>query len=208
MRKCYFTTVLLISAAILLIGCGSFPMHNIPNVGEVSRLGTDSKNNPIVFLEYKRLSGKPGDKANPLEVPQTERQYVYNIIKNTGLFSKVIFDEFEKDKADYVLEIKSYEYSENPGLGILKAIITGLSLMIIPTSYDFMLVTNTRIIDAKGTTIYEYANMDGITWWMGIFVIPFGDKGINRNYVVANLIKDSMVHLSNSHKYELMINKP
>ena len=204
-NRIFVQTALLIIVVSFLNGCAFFPKNKVPNVGDISSLGTNLKEKPVIFLDYKRLAGKPNENARQLDVSQIENEYIFNILKNSRLFSEVIFDEYKKDKADFTVEIYAYEYQTNPGMGIIKAIITGASLMLIPTAYDFMYITNTRIIDKQGRMIYEYRNEDGITWWMGIFFLPFGDKGLNRDYVVSNLVKDSLSHLSNSIDYKLFI---
>ena len=204
----FVPTLFLVIFVFIVQGCGSFPKQKIAHIGDMSTLVKKHESKPTVFLDYKRTGGL---RKNPQEivVSQIESEFVYNIVKSSGLFSTIIFDEYKKNKADFTLEINTCEYIGSPYLVAPKILISGFSFTLIPSVWDFIFITNTRIIDKQGTTIAEYKNEDGVTWWIWLFVLPFGDKGfdMNRYDILSNLIKDSLIHISKNNEYEKLIDR-
>ena len=106
-------------------------------------------------------------------------------------------------------ESKPTVFIGSPYLAAPKVLISGFSFTLIPSVWDFIFITNTRIIDKQGTTVAEYKNEDGATLWIWLFVLPFGDKGfdMNRDDILSNLIKDSLIHISKNNEHEKLIDQ-
>lgn len=148
-------------------------------------------------MDYKRFKSEPGKSSwrnASMVISQSEHQYITSLIESSGLFSKVIFEDYLKEEADYTVEVYLYDYVRNRGLTTFGALLSGFSLAIIPFSSTQDYILKARVLDKTGNVIDEYTNQDAITTWFGIFVIPFGAKRFNEYPTVTNMVNDLLRH--------------
>ena len=196
-----------ISGAILVVlgGCAVFPHNKFSPVDNFSQLGNQVEPKPSVYINYRKFIGIPGENVNQLPVSQIENELVANLLVQSKMFSDVIYDEYEKDKADITLNISEYQFSrENRAVTLLKVLVGGFSLMLIPISGDVEISTNIQAIDKGGNVIYEHSNEDGATVWIGLFMAPFGYKAVPNWKIESNLIQNDLQALSKSKKLVTM----
>lgn len=188
--------LLLMVVIFYLQGCAVFPKNQVKPYNDFSHINK-SWEKPVIFLDYKRFWSEPGKSSlgnRTVAISQLEHQYITKIVESSGLFSKVIFENYLKEEADYTIEIYLYNYNRNPGLILLGTLLSGFSIGIIPTSITQDYILKARVIDKTGNAIDEYTNQDAITTWLGILVIPFGSKVFNENPTVTNMVNDLLRH--------------
>lgn len=189
--------VYIFAIIFLLSGCGITHQAKVPKTDDVSYLGENLKNKPVVYMDFKRFTGTPDDKIYDAYAGQEEQEYVHSLLKESDLFSEVIFDEYEKERAKYTLEISVFVAQGS----VAGPLITGITLGLIPTPNDTTYYTVTKLVDRQGNIIYEYHNEDVVTLWMGLFGFLFADHvGTSPRYDMAgNNIRDSLKNLHDTN---------
>lgn len=196
--------VMILLSAILcacLSSCGYAYKNMIKPVNNLPLLKNQEEQKPIVYLKYKKFWKRSATENIEFSVSQQENEYIYDLLNDSGLFAEVIYDEYEKKRADFTIEMSLYEYSENQGASIVGAVITGLTLFLIPSATDVSYSLNTKIIDQTGKVIHEYKNTDGKTFWIGLlalFIIDYKD-----NNILTNQINDSLKNIDTESVFSL-----
>ena len=200
-------TVLIILIFLLCFfvnSCGTFHKKKVPMLNDISHIGNNYPKKPVIYMVYKRSLEEPD---NYVRISQVENESISKIMESSNLFSEVLFDEFESEKADFTIEINAFQFTKNKQLNGLKAIIATMLLYTIPFSMEAVYTLKMRVIDKQGQVIEEFITEDGVKAWVGLLFIPFGSKRINYHYLFYNLLANSLVHLSKSNKYLNYLNK-
>lgn len=183
---------------LFLSGCAFYPKNNITEVSKIAQLSDDSENKPIVFIDYKRSLINAFGGEHPIVISQNEYEELVNFMTSLNYFKDVIYDEYEKDKADISISLKLYDHLDKAGG--LKLLINAFSFTLIPVSLNFDFSSTMEVIDKNGEQIFNYSNKDGFKMWFGLFMIPFGKKTEpNHQYYRNNLVKDCFANYLNNY---------
>ncbi len=118
------------------------------------------------------------DNAKATEVPQA-RDMLKPDLKRTfdesGLFGRVVFDEFQKQPGDYSLRLKVYNHAPGGGQMVL-AFISGFTFTIIPALATDQYTMSLETLDEQGQPLGKTSNHDAINTWMGIWFLPLASN--------------------------------
>ncbi|NOR79898.1 MAG: hypothetical protein GQ529_03560, partial [Methyloprofundus sp.] len=97
---------------------------------------------------------------------------------------------------EYDLQIDVYQYPPSVA-GAMGAILTGLTLLLIPSSSDTDTTVEIKLVDQSGNTAVEYVNTDGKTFWIGLFSVFMIDSfGVSHsNEVIHNQIRNGIKNI-------------
>lgn len=164
-------TSLSLSIVLALVGgCASFEKNEMARVDRLPDV-SQYQHKPSVYIDFRFFRGASGD-AKAVEISQARTQLlplVEKVVKDSALFSRYTFDEFEKDKADYTIQL--YSYNSGDGNGVL-AFLCGFTFGLIPAAATDDYTLNTRAIAGDDTPVDSLESKDGITTWMGLWFLP------------------------------------
>ncbi|MDU9032925.1 hypothetical protein NHG95_07180 [Pseudomonas corrugata] len=160
-----------LALALSLTGCASFTKDEVAPVNLPSMASYSSK--PNVYVDFDFYQGEP-DSAKATEMPQA-RDMLKPELKRTfdesGLFGRVVFDEFQKQPGDYSLRLKVYNHAPGGGQMVL-AFISGFSLGVIPALGTDQYTMSLETVDERGQSLAKSSNHDAINTWIGIWFLP------------------------------------
>ncbi|CAM3368660.1 hypothetical protein BZK31_21490 [Pseudomonas floridensis] len=157
--------------ALSLSGCASFTKDEVAPVNLPSMAGYSNK--PNVYVDFDFYQGEP-DSAKATELPQARDMLqpdLKRVFEESGLFGRVVFDEFQKQPGDYSLRLKAYNHP--PGGGqMVWAFVSGLTFTIIPALATDQYTMSLETLDDRGQSSGKTSNHDAINTWMGIWFLP------------------------------------
>lgn len=184
---------LIVFITLFVGGCAVFPGKNLP---ELDKLPDRSqfKNKPSVALDVKSFMDTSAGKNDPVENAQNTihlKTLVDKVTRESDLFSRYSLDPADARSSDYTIKIEVIERSDM-GPAMVGAVITGLSLYIIPSKVSVDFVLNARVLDRDGRELAKYQLNDDMTMWQGLIFIPFPNKSIieGPRAIVANMVKN------------------
>jgi hypothetical protein len=166
-----FAKALGLALALSLSGCASFTKDEVAPVSLPSMASYSNK--PNVYVDFDFYQGDP-DNAKASEMPQARdmlKPELKKAFNESGLFGRVVFDEFEKQPGDYNLRLKVYNHAPNGGQLVL-AFISGFTFTIIPAMATDQYTMSLETLDDRGQSLGKASNHDGINTWMGIWFLP------------------------------------
>lgn len=179
-----------------LHGCAVFPNNEIFRISEIAPSCDSIKDRPVAYIDHKRFQILPNGKEIQQAISQDESENIVRYINSLNCFEDVIYDEYEKDKADINVTIKTLCIRDR--YGPIKSVLGGLSLTLIPVPIKFKYSTSMMVLDKQGNKLFHYNNSDGYTMWLGLFMIPFGKKiPPSDQHYTSLLIKDCFVNFLN-----------
>ncbi len=191
-------------------GCVStIPMKEVGYINDVIGQNSDLKKKPTVFLDLTSIEGPSETKLKQTYTSQSYFELAYKLTQETNLFSGILTEEYERDKANYIMKVEIASYSYNRTAAVARACLSGLSLGLIPSYEKFIIRVKTEVIDKKGKTVYEYVNKDSYEYRFGCLVFPTAASGHRidaKPYTVFNLFKDSLKNLSRSESFKTSVN--
>lgn len=189
-----------------------FPDKQLPDVSVLPNK-SEFANRPTVALDVKyRIDPKGGHGGDPTENVQMTanlKGIVEEITKGSTLFSRYSTDVSDVKSMDYAIKIEVIEHA-HMGPAMMGAIITGLSLYVIPSKVTVSFDLNATISDRSGAVVKTYQLKDGLRMWQGIFFLPFGEKDIveTPKRVVANMVKNLYQDMTNDNILRYSWNAP
>ena len=192
------TLLFALSIYLFLSSCGFVHESKIEIVNYFSQFVNEQQYKPIVYLDFKKFRGHPDKESISLNVGQTENEIIYDLLKKSGVFSEIIYDSYEKSRSEYTIEMSEYEYQPSVGASIGGALLTGFTLMIIPSSHDMRTILDTKLLDKQGNTVHHYRNEEQNTYWIGLFAPLFVDNigFFPGRETLENQYRDSLKNLS------------
>ncbi|WP_027908190.1 hypothetical protein [Pseudomonas taiwanensis] len=166
-----FVKSLGLALAVALGGCASFTKDEVAPVDLPSMASYSNK--PNVYVDFDFFQGDP-DTANANEVPQARdmlKPELKRVFKESGLFGRVTFDEFEKQPGDYNLRLKVYNHAPGGGQMVL-AFISGFTFTLIPALATDQYTMSLETLDDRGQSLGKSTNHDAVNTWMGIWFLP------------------------------------
>jgi hypothetical protein len=205
--------VAIVAGTVLLVaGCAIFPDKQLP---EVTTLPNKSQfaSRPSVALDVKyRMDPKGGEGGAPTENVQMTanlKGIVEEITKESTLFSRHSMDAFDAKNMDYSVKLELIERADM-GPALVGAIITGLSLYIIPSKVSVEYELNATVSDRNGAKLKSYQLKDGLSMWQGIVFLPFGEKSLAETpkRIVGNMVKNLYQGMANDNVLRYSWNAP
>lgn len=203
---------ILVGATLLVGGCAMFPDNQLP---EVKTLPNKSQftNRPSLALDVKyRMDTSGGEGGTPAENVQMTanlKAIVEEITKESTMFSRYSMDAFDAKNMDYTVKLEVIERAAM-GPALAGAIITGLTLYIIPSKVSIAYDLNATVSDRNGAKLKTYELRDGLSMWQGIVFLPFGEKDIieTPKNVVRNMVKNLYQNMAKDNLLRYSSNTP
>ena len=189
-----FKLFFLAFSVLVISGCASFSQKEIPVVTEMPKVAQFTTK-PNVFVDLKLYRGEPLA-LNSIDVTSqvpTLKSMVSKVFDENELFSAYTFDPFEKDKADYTIELHIYNHG-NTGGAAISGFLSGFTLGVIPGAATDNYTLRSAVIGKNGEKLAEDSTKDSVTTWVGIWFIPAAGNTPQKAFdeTVSNLIKDSL----------------
>ena len=178
---------IILSLFSLLTSCAVFKGNQVVPV-TLSQIKSDTKKPSLsYFLSVYNDSGEE-TKANDNQLSIIEGEFI-NTLKESGYFSRISVNDSEADiKLDIKLTITS-----NPA-ALIPAVITGLSLYIIPSWATYKFTVDARVDNKGNYQKYQLSDSATLVQWLPmIFVLPFQNFNniteVRKNIYNALIIK-------------------
>jgi hypothetical protein len=165
-----FGKVLGLALMLSLGGCASFTKDEVAPVSLPSM--ANYANKPNVFVDFDFYQGEPG--ASATEVPQARdmlQPELKRAFDESGLFGRVVFNEFDKKPGDSNLRLKVYNHPPSGGQ-VAWAFVSGLTMMVLPAMGTDHYTVSLETIDDRGQALSKNINHDAINTWFGIVFLP------------------------------------
>jgi len=204
--KSYFGALRIstILAFVLLTGCAVFPQHKVAPV-QLPVASTVAQK-PSAYTNVQFFRGKPGANAKELSptLPGMNKtiDMLRDNVSNSGLFSSVSYDSSTKGNTDLNLDVRVYNHGEiSPG-SMVGAIITGLSLYVIPSTAADSYTVQVDIFDKAGQPLTQVTNEDSMRMWQGLIFLPMAGNTIMKGMegTVGNQVRAALKEAYDSGK--------
>ncbi|MDF2447243.1 MAG: hypothetical protein K0S46_2479 [Moraxellaceae bacterium] len=192
-------------AVVLLTGCATFPQHKVAAVQ--LPVATTPAQQPSAYANVQFFRGKPGA-ANVMELapslPGMDKTIamIRSNISNAGLFRSVSFDSSTKDSADLRLNVRVYNHGDIGGGAIVGAVITGLTLYVIPSKATDTYTVQVEVNDKVGQPLAQATNVDSMNFWQGWVFLPMSGNTIQKGLegTVGNQVRAALKDAYDSGK--------
>lgn len=165
-----FGKVLGLALMLSLGGCASFTKDEVAPVSLPSM--ANYANKPNVFVDFDFYQGEPG--ASATEVPQARdmlQPELKRAFDESGLFGRVVFNEFDKKPGDSNLRLNVYNHPPSGGQ-VAWAFVSGLTMMVLPAMGTDHYTVSLETVDDRGQALSKNTNHDAINTWFGIVFLP------------------------------------
>lgn len=197
-----------IAVVFLVTGCASFTQNEVAEISEMPDV-SHYKNKPSAFIDVAFYRGEP-ENTNSVEVTKVTEQIqpvIENVIEESELFSKVIFDEFKKSTMDYTIKIDVYNHG-NEAAASISGFITGFTFGVIPGAATDNFIVKVQLIDKNGRVVKEEINKDSVTTWIGWIFLPMmgntPEEAISST--LSNQVKAALKQLVDDGKLKYSLN--
>jgi len=182
--------LLSVGVIAMLVACASFEQHEVAKVDELPDV-SQYQNKPSVFVDLAFYSGSPnaGNAVALAEGKKLLMPHVKEVIEGSELFSEITYDEFEKDKVDYELQVAVYNHGTS-GAGAVLAFLSGFTFGVIPAVATDNYTVDVKLMNTPGKLLREERNKDSVTTWIGLWFIPF--MGYTPEKAVFNTINNQV----------------
>lgn len=190
-------------AVALLTGCAVFPQQKVAKVS--LPVATISVEKPAAYANVQFFRGKPDAAPKELSpsLPGMDKTIgmIRSNISDSGLFRSVSFDSSSKDSADLRLNVRVYNHGDM-GPAMVGAIITGLTLYVIPSKATDNYTVQVDVQDKSGATLAQTTNNDAMTLWQGLVFLPMAGNSIKKGFdaTVGNQVRAALKQAYDSGK--------
>jgi hypothetical protein len=185
------TAVIITIIALLSSGCASFRDSNLPPVSQWPPLNAaKGKSICIIVSGESTFNGK--EQEVTFKLRNFWRDQVAKAYEDSGLFSEV---KTYMSDTDLKAEIKIIDHNER---NIGSAILTGLTLYLMPSKGTDELIVKTTIKNKVGNTLGVYEKSERVTTWLQLFLIfamPFNFPGPVYEETLCDLNRSTIVEL-------------
>jgi hypothetical protein len=181
----------IIKALVLIIGvslggCVSYSQHDLPAVESWPLASKNTTTKPTAYVRFTALHTFNGEqRAGGTNVTAWEKVLLDNF-NQSGRFQRVTTDKVDSDV--YVYASVRNEETGNTG----SAILTGITLFLIPTTVDNRLVMETVYKDRDGKVLGRVEKSETVTTWMQlllVFALPFNQSA---EAIIQHLAQSSL----------------
>jgi hypothetical protein len=159
----YFLCVALVLATSY--GCASFRIGHLEPPAEWPPKSADAGKKSIALLVSGKLNINGKEQLMPTAVLHKWQKRIAIAYKDSGLFSEVRFGLVEADyKADVTI-LDRGEFIQ------AMALLSGLTLTLIPGKAYDEYVVQTTVRDREGKTVGVFEKTDGMSRWFQLFLI-------------------------------------
>lgn len=162
--------VLVLILGVSLGGCVSYSQHDLPAVENWPLASQQKSTKPTAYVRFTALHTFNGEqRAGGTNVSAWEKVLIDNF-NQSGRFQRVTTDKVESDV--YVYASLRNEETGNTG----SAILSGITLLVIPTVAHNRLVLETVYKDRDGKVLGRIEKSETVTTWMQlllVFALPF-----------------------------------
>lgn len=173
-------------------GCMFIPGRLIPTVTKLPDKTMYIKK-PKVNIEldwHNFLKGKDKEPVEKIHARYVLYEKVKNVTEKSNLFESYAIDKCQGKNVDYTIQIDMLHYVDNSKIKVA-AMISGLSLFMIPVAMKNNYKLTAKLLDANGNEIKTYVYDDYLKIWYQLFLLPFGVATIKApNEVIENMIKN------------------
>lgn len=165
----------LVLAAVLLSGCASYSQHELPRVQAWPPTANAPMAKPTVFVRTTsmyQVNGGPANAASGAPAASWDAA-VTDSFRQSGRFARVSTDKVE---SDIYAEATLYN---NEQFSMASAIITGVTLFIIPSTAKNTFTLETVFKDRDGKELGRVRKSESVRTWMQLLLIvavPFQQK--------------------------------
>ncbi|MBN2718492.1 MAG: hypothetical protein JXX14_21795 [Deltaproteobacteria bacterium] len=183
--KCIMYSVCIWLLTTLLVGCAAFPGRDLTKIEDYPRAQAATSASPLPTGKIE-LTWYSMDTPKPqvLEENWEMRDEIYNVAKQSGLFSSV--GPFEKDP-NYNIQVSIHNHGN---FSMFLTVLSGLTLTVLPTYAKDVWDVTAIVSNSNGEVIQTYSYTDHVTTWIEllfVFATPFTARTAERT--VVNIFK-------------------
>lgn len=191
-RNLSIATAMLCSA-FLVSGCAGFKANKLPEVAS-SELKTSSKNKTKIFSSWNVVS------ENEWAIEANKDWYAeeHKEVFEQALIKSNCCDIVET-AVDADVAIEGTAYFQDPGLTIIPAFLTGMSLHVIPSWYTMNVHISAEVKSRDKKASYDIEDSyKSVRWLPFVFVMPFtGSDSSVKDEVHINTHNNLILKMTN-----------
>lgn len=181
----------IIKAVVLMLGvslsgCMSYSQHDLPAVENWPLASKETSTKPTAYLRFTAIHTFNGEqRAGGTNVGAWEK-VLLDAFNQTERFQRVTTDKVESDV--YVYANVRNEETGNMG----SAILTGITLFVVPSVVHNRLVLETVYKDRDGKVLGRIEKSETVTTWMQlllVFALPFNPSA---DSIIQHLAQSSL----------------